>query len=217
MTTNPHAKTVLCYGDSNAWGQSDRKNVQGRYDAATRWTGKLQQLLGDDYSVIEEGLGGRTTNLDHVEASKQGQNGLSYFVPCVASHAPVDLVVIMLGTNDLKTAYNRTPEDIATALGEYVDVVREISKSAKILLISPIHINARAPLFEEFYADTYDEASERKSHMLAAEIERIAQERNVEFTDMSMVIQPGRDGIHMSKEAHEAFAVALYSKVLQII
>ncbi len=63
MNTNPKAKVTLCYGDSNTWGQSDDKNVAGRYKSDVRWTGQLQLLLGDGHYVIEAGLGGRTSNL----------------------------------------------------------------------------------------------------------------------------------------------------------
>src|SRR5476651_2205463 len=103
MTTNPNAITVLCYGDSNTWGQKPDKS--GRYPADIRWTGRLQQLLGNGYYIIEEGLGSRTTDLDYDK--KSGRNGKIYLIPCLESHNPIDVVVLMLGTNDLKIEFDR--------------------------------------------------------------------------------------------------------------
>src|SRR5437870_2517157 len=121
MNTSASANTVLCYGDSNTHGSKPDKS--GRYAINERWTGILQQLLGNDYYVIEEGLGGRTTDLEHFSPNKPNRNGLEYFKPCIDSHMPLDVVIIMLGTNDLKTIYNRTAQDVANALKQYPEYV----------------------------------------------------------------------------------------------
>ena len=95
-------KTILCYGDSNTWGY-DPVNAC-RYDRNIRWPGVLQKELGQAYYVKEEGLCGRTTVWDDpVEGHK---NGLKQLTPILHSHCPLDLVVIMLGTNDLKMRYS---------------------------------------------------------------------------------------------------------------
>ena len=90
-------KTILCYGDSNTWGfEPVTRNLYGRTE---RWTGILRQELGLDYDVIEEGLNGRTTVWDDpIEGHK---NGKEQIIPILKSHQPLDLVTIMLGTNDL--------------------------------------------------------------------------------------------------------------------
>ena len=95
MNTNPQAKVILCFGDSNTWGQNEDKGFGERYPVNVRWTGRLQQLLGTDYYVIEEGLGGRTVDLDDPRPEKPGRNGFDYFLPCFISHSRVDLAVIM--------------------------------------------------------------------------------------------------------------------------
>jgi lysophospholipase L1-like esterase len=87
-------KTILCYGDSNTWGYAP--GTGKRYLRHERWTGVLQQLLGSNAVVIEEGLNGRTTTLD--DPTKPFRNGKDYLIPCLDSHAPLDLVVLMLGT-----------------------------------------------------------------------------------------------------------------------
>src|SRR3954462_1773041 len=95
-------KTIVCFGDSNTWGYDPASN--GRFGPTNRWTGVLQTALGSDYRVIEEGLNGRTTTVD--DPIHDHRNGRHYLPPCLESHAPFDLVTIMLGTNDLKARFN---------------------------------------------------------------------------------------------------------------
>src|SRR6266581_6911945 len=109
MNANPQAKRILCYGDSNVWGQIP--STFERYDSNIRWTGLLQQLLEYDYELIEEGLGGRTTIFD--DANKESCNGKKYLLPCLQSHNPLDIIILLLGTNDLKEKFNQTPEQVA--------------------------------------------------------------------------------------------------------
>ncbi len=209
MITNPQAKTILCYGDSNVWGQRRDGDSEGRYARDVRWTGRLQELLSDDYSVIEEGLGGRTTNLEHYNPDKLGRNGLTYFAPCLDSHSPLDMVVIMLGTNDLKMQYDRSVSEVVDTLKLFTDRVRVAAPAAKILLISPIHIDDTAPMFAKYYDGIYDAQSADKSRQLGKEIERVAHETGALFFDASTVAQAGRDGIHFDQQSHLGLAQAL--------
>ncbi len=94
-------KTILCYGDSNTWGYIPA--TAGRYPPDVRWPGVMRKLLGEKYNVIEEGLNGRTTVWE--DPYKPGRNGLELLIPILDSHNPIDLVVVMLGTNDLKHFY----------------------------------------------------------------------------------------------------------------
>src|SRR6056297_2207238 len=109
-------KRILCYGDSNTWGYVPLTGE--RYDETVRWTMLLQEKLGGDYKIIEEGLNGRTTVLD--DPLEPGRNGLTYLGPCVQSQSPLDLVVLMLGTNDLKRRFSLAPEEIAMGLEKLV-------------------------------------------------------------------------------------------------
>jgi lysophospholipase L1-like esterase len=108
-------KTIVCYGDSNTWGQDGLTKT--RYPMDVRWTGVLRNELGADYWVIEEGLCGRTTVWDD-PIEGEWKNGLRYLMPCLESQAPIDLVVLMLGTNDLKNRYAVSAFDIANGLGK---------------------------------------------------------------------------------------------------
>jgi lysophospholipase L1-like esterase len=111
-------KTVVCFGDSNTWGYVPGSNGQ-RFPRETRWPARLQAALGEEWEVIAEGLSGRTATIDRPDS--EGRNGLPYLLPCLLSHAPVDLVVIFLGTNDV----NFVDDDrVARCVGRLVQVAR---------------------------------------------------------------------------------------------
>ncbi|WP_280275687.1 SGNH/GDSL hydrolase family protein [Nocardia wallacei] len=203
MIVNPSASTILCFGDSNTFGQ--RSEGRGRWPVDVRWTGRLQHALGNDYSVIEEGLGGRTTDLNDPERSDC--NGLIYFQPCLRSHSPLDMVVIMLGTNDLKIKFDRGPEEIATALDGYIDNIERTAWTRTggvptTLLISPIHLDATKPGFAENSSE-YNADSVEKSRKLGAAIHNVADKRNALFVDAATVACSGHDGTHLSRDSHE--------------
>ena len=93
MITDPGAVVVLCFGDSHTHGIAFDDGQHVRLPADVRWTGQLQRLLGDGYSVIEEGLSGRTTDVDYDD--RPGCNGRTYFVPCLLSlDPPMDMALI---------------------------------------------------------------------------------------------------------------------------
>lgn len=92
-------KNIVCFGDSNTYGRDPV--TKGRLDKKTRWPGVLQNILGEEYDVIEEGLNGRTTVWNDPVRGGPKRNGSLYLLPCLESHAPINLLVIMLGTNDL--------------------------------------------------------------------------------------------------------------------
>jgi lysophospholipase L1-like esterase len=211
MNSNSTAKTILCYGDSNTFGQRSDDVTKGRWPADTRWTGRLQQLLGDDYYIIEEGLSSRTTNIDY--AQKPGRNGRTYLTSCLQSHHPLDLVVLMLGTNDLKDEFNRSAKAVARAVQQLVlDIqkfVEDYNYPTKILVVSPIYIDDTATHFTRLYDANYSHGSVLKSHELAGYLEETASTNNCAFFNAASVALPGEDGIHLSHDSHEALAQAL--------
>jgi lysophospholipase L1-like esterase len=213
LIVNPAAFTVLCFGDSNTFGQPSEG--RGRWPVDVRWTGRLQQLLGMNYAIIEEGLGGRTTDLD--DPDRDDRNGRTYFQPCLRSHSPLDMVVIMLGNNDLKTKFGREPDAIATALEGYIDNIEHTAWTRTggvpmILLVSPIHLDADQPTFAE-QSSEYDADSVRKSRELGSAIRRVADKRKALFADAATVARPGNDGAHLSRDSHEPLSKLIAQKI----
>jgi lysophospholipase L1-like esterase len=228
VITDPDAVRVLCFGDSNTYGTCLRdSNSDGtptndpdyvRLNADRRWTGVLQRLLGDGYDVIEEALNGRTTDVDYDD--RPGCNGRSYFVPCLLSHRPLDVVVVMLGGNDLKPSFHRTPTAIAEALGAYVDdiaanVTDRQGRTPMIVLVGPIRIDDTAPKYRDLVGENFDPSIPGRSRELATEIRRVARERGTLFAAAAEVARPGDDGLHLSQDSHARLAELIASTVMK--
>jgi lysophospholipase L1-like esterase len=204
-------KTILCYGDSNTYGCKPigfdilEENIipaNERYPADQRWTGILQQELGDSYKIIEEGLNGRTTVFDDpVEGNYK--NGKSYLQPCLESHAPVDLVALMLGTNDLKTRFSASAFDIAFGIGVLVDIIKASGSGRKgrppeTMILCPPPLG-RITNFREMFLNAID-----KSKKLSQEYRKVAELKGCHFLDVGKIIKPSDiDGVHYSRESHK--------------
>ena len=209
-------KTVLCYGDSNTYGYDPRTGF--RYPASVRWTCRLAALLGDDYHVVEEGCNGRTTVFDDpVEGWK---NGLGYLKPCLNSHKPVDIVVMMLGSNDLKETFHASPEQIAEGAGVLVETIQTFTREKqgfepKIVLVCPPEIG-EGITESPFYGSFYENAIER-SRELPAHYRRIAVRYGCIFVNAAEHICPSKeDSLHLDPEAHAKLAEVLAEAVIQI-
>ena len=133
-------KRILCFGDSNTWGAVPEEGT--RYPDKVRWTGLLQEKLGDGYQIIEEGYCGRTTVFD--DEIEGRLSGIKYFGPCCDSQSPLDLIILMLGTNDLKMRFGVDARTIAFGFQRYLDVLATTpmeGNKPKILLVAPIKID----------------------------------------------------------------------------
>jgi lysophospholipase L1-like esterase len=206
-------KTVLCYGDSNTWGYDPA--TKDRFARDERWPGVLRQELGEEYWVIEEGLGGRTTVWDDpIEGYK---NGKEYLIPCLGSHQPVDLVIMMLGTNDLKKRFSVSAYDVANGAGVLVDVVHKSAAgpnggAPKLLLMAPPPV-VRLTEFAEMF-----EGAEAKSKKFSEHFHRVAQEQGCELLDTAQVIvSSDLDGIHFDKGEHQKLGRAVAARVREIL
>jgi lysophospholipase L1-like esterase len=195
-------KRVLCYGDSNTWGYIPVEAK--RYDWEKRWPGVLQELLGTGYRIIEEGLNGRTTVLD--DPFQAGRNGHGYLLPCLESHKPLDLVVIMLGTNDMKHRYGLSPAEITRGMKVLVDSVQrsEAGRGAtapQLLILSPPGVGKFTD-FTDMFA-----GAEEKSGKLGALYRELAAESGCAFINIGAEVKAGdRDGIHLEAEQHKNIA-----------
>ena len=197
-------RTVLCFGDSNTWGTDPADD--SRFPRGVRWPGRLQASLGDDWYVVEEGLPGRTTTLDSPLAP--GKNGLRYLVPCLDSHAPLDAVVIFLGTNDLADRYSLSATDIARAAGRLVRVVR--ASAAGTDGGAPEAILACPPGVGEVEWEDGWKGAPAKSALLPNCFRVVAEELACPLVDLVAATRySDLDGVHLDAEGHGAVARAV--------
>jgi lysophospholipase L1-like esterase len=206
-------KTILCYGDSNTWGYNPVD--AGRYPRDVRWTGVLAHELGPDYQVVEEGLNGRTTVWDDpIEGYK---NGRDYLIPCLETHKPVDLVVLMLGSNDLKMRFSLPAYDIANGAGVLVGVIQQSAagldgRAPRVLLMAPPPV-ARLTDFAEMF-----EGAAAKSKKFAEHYRRVADECGCEFLDAgAVVVSSDVDGLHFDPPEHRKLGLAVAHRVRDIL
>lgn len=206
------AKTrIMIYGDSNTHGYNA---IDGsRFDENTRWTGVCQNILGDDYVIVEEGLNGRNTCYNIPQ--EEYKNGILCIVPITLSQLPLDVICIKLGSNDIDKFSKHTPEEIAadaamvmqyakaTAEGKYPDHPR------KYVLMAPLEITPEALTGE--FAEFYDEECIEIAKKLPAAYEAQAKKDGFLFFDANKYARCCKeDGLHLDAENHrklgEAFA-----------
>ena len=217
------SKRILCYGDSNTWGfMPDGQPKDGsyhiRFPFEARWTGILQGILGPGYRVIEEGLNGRTTMWDDPKAPYR--NGVKYLDACIETHTPLDLIMIMLGTNDLKPRVSGRACDSADGVGLLVEMIRRNpcgrdNAAPPVLIVSPVAIGShieRSPFADEFGGRAAHEEALKAPKYLAAK----AQALGTEFTDAAKYAKTGPDGIHLDADSHKKLAKALAQKIKKI-
>jgi lysophospholipase L1-like esterase len=206
-------KTVLCYGDSNTWGFDPESRT--RYPPDVRWTGVLAEQLGPDYRVIEEGLNGRTTRWD--DPIEPSRNGLSYLRPCIESHVPLDMVIVMLGTNDLKRRFDLSASDIAQSAAALAELARRFAQSAcgehaMVLLVAPSAVTTLTELDQMFAG------AQEKSRQFSHYFRLAAGWHHLPFFDAgSVIVSSEKDGIHLDANEHRKLGVALAGEVRRLI
>lgn len=218
MSDSPAKKTIICFGDSNTHGYNSMNN--GRFSEEERWTCLLDNYLGEEYSVKEEGLSGRTTVFE--DPLFEGLNGFAHLFVALMSHEPVDLLIIMLGTNDVKERFAATPENIAKGLDRLTQKALSTTEAWRtkpnILLIAP-------PPIEEGYYETavggeMGKNCVEKSKALAPLYEEVAKLRGCHFLDAAsiegMEMYP-YDYMHLSLDSHRLLAKKLAELIPQII
>jgi lysophospholipase L1-like esterase len=205
-------KTILCYGDSNTWGYNPK--TQNRHDHNTRWPMALKNLLNKDapldepeWWVVEEGLGGRTScREDPLEGDK---NGLRQLLPILESHRPIDLVAVMLGTNDLKPRFNPSPFDIAQGVQNVALAIQKSNfgpdnAAPKVLMICP-PAAVDSPALKHIFGDCA-----KLSKKLPLFYKALAIECGAAFLDAGKHIKSSPvDGIHLEPEDQLLLAEAV--------
>lgn len=214
-------KTVMCFGDSLTWGWRpvEHGSPTERYPRDVRWTGVLARELGAGFQVIEEGLSARTTTAD--DPTDPRLNGSTYLPSALASHLPLDLVIVMLGTNDTKHYLHRTPGDIAAAMSVLVGQILTSGggigtpyPAPQALVVAPPPLTVMGhPWFEVIF-----EGGQDKSRRLAREYAALASFLHVNFFDAGSVITTdGVDGIHFTEQNNRDLGEALTSEVRRIL
>ena len=208
-------KTVLCFGDSNTHGQIPGGTPLDRFAPDQRWPGVLRRELGPDWYVLEEGLSGRTTvHNDPIEGDLK--NGRSYLRPCLMSHAPIDLVILMLGTNDLKARFGASAASVAEGVATLVGMARASAcgpagGAPAVLVVTPTPIVECGVLADIF-------AGGRQTSLgLAAAFAAMADALAVPVLDAGTVAEVSPvDGIHFDAPALHALGTAIARKVTQM-
>ena len=204
-------RTIVCYGDSNTHGANP--SAPGRHPRDVRWPRVMERALGADYEVIEEGLNGRCTVWD--TPIEKGRNGLEYLYPCLLSHKPVDLVIIMLGTNDLKRIYGNTAAEIACGAARLVDEAQGTLSGPDdtpphVLLVSPVPVGPLTAQSEMWGLGTAVETSRQ----LAGMYRIAAEDHGAAFFDAGSVAQVSPDdGVHLDAEACANLGAAMAEQV----
>jgi lysophospholipase L1-like esterase len=202
-------KTVLCYGDSNTWGYDPATRT--RYPPDVRWTGVLATRLGAEYRIVEEGLNGRTTRWD--DPIETGRNGLTFLRPCIESHQPLDLIVVMLGTNDLKYRFDVSASDIAQSAAELAEMAWRFAHApdgshAKVLLVAPPAVSTLTELDQMF------DGAREKSRQFSRYYRLAAGWHHLPFFDAgSVIVSSEKDGIHFEADEHRKLGEALADEV----
>jgi len=207
--------SVVCYGDSNTHGAIG--TTGRRHPRDVRWPGVVAAALAGRAVVIEEGLNGRTTIWDDPFAA--GRNGRTYLLPCLASHAPVAVVVIMLGTNDLKAIYRLGAPDIAAGARSLVNLARESAAGPEgrppaVLLVAPPVLGPLTSASELWGFEAALETSRR----LGPLYRESAAQSGAAFLDAGTLVEADpADGVHLDADAHATLGRAIAAEVERLL
>lgn len=209
-------KRIVCFGDSNTWGY-DSKTLS-RFNEEIRWPKRLQNLLGEDFEIIEEGLPGRSSTSD--DSLFEGLNGYDYLHPCLMSHAPVELVIIMLGTNDTKQRFNLTSYNIAQAITRLATKAKNTlagvdNSFAKVLVVIPPPI--KAGYINSDIGPSMGIGCDIKSKDLAKNLRGLLRLQDILYLDTQDYVEMNNiDFMHLDKENHKKLADLIYKELVKI-
>lgn len=210
-------KNILCFGDSNTYGLNP-KTFQ-RFDRDTRWTALVQKQLGNTFHIIEEGLCGRTTV--HSDDYLPDCSGTKLLPFCIRSHEPIDLAIIMLGTNDLNIGFNPSERTFRNGLEAIIKILKNPYTWSshivpKILIVSPIHISS--DIANGMFNDIFNDTSIMLSKQLSAICQELCKSYELFFLDAAAFAEPSvTDGIHLDEAGHKALSLGITSKILDIL
>lgn len=198
-------KRILCFGDSNTWGYCPELPPVPRYPESVRWTSLLQKKLGSDFTVVEFGLcgceaSGKDVSMGFIADARK------LFPPVLFASLPVDVIVIMLGTNDLKKVNDWNAGDSAKGIQAMVQSARGMRVNAPVVVCAPVILDERVLKDPEF-----PDSAMEDSKQCAKDIEELCKSENLIFFDTNkVVLKTGNDGCHFTEENHASFADGLF-------
>lgn len=199
---------IICYGDSNTYGF--RPTDGGRYSKNIRWTGVLADILGDEYSVTEEGCNNRTGFLKCADGFIQ--SGKEYFPTCINNNSDLDILILALGTNDIQKFYNPTEQIINEGLSFYVNFTRQLNKNIKIIFIPPVKLSEN--ILDGYFAFQFNKISIARSEWIQDIYYRFANDNGIKLFDINKYVTPSKtDGLHFEPVSHKRIA----EKLVEII
>lgn len=210
-------KHILCIGDSNTHGlctdPSESADHGSRYNEEERWTCLLQKVLGEEYLVIEEGLSGRTCVYD--DPDMDSVNLLPVLHALLNSHEPLDLLILMLGTNDAKTRFGADAKQITKGMQILVEEAKSVpcwgKGGPKILIVAPVPIE-EGVTYPEFSPDCVE-----TTKALAREYAFLAVAEQVNFLDAGGCKLTKADHVHLTAKGHRQLAERMETAVREIL
>lgn len=202
---------ILCFGDSNTWGYD---GITGkRFGYKVRWPQVLQSELGSDYHIIEEGLCGRTTVFN--DPLNNHLNGLEALEILLKTHAPIDQLIIMLGTNDTKERFSANAMNIIMGLEKLLNLAK-ISEAwrneVKMFILAPIIIDER--IYNTEFGLSMGKGCARKSQKLVKYLETLSKQIGTEYFDINEFCTVNKvDYMHLDEKSHQLLGIKL-SKII---
>lgn len=198
---NKNMKKILCYGDSNTFGYIPENF--GRYSKNERFSGILEEILTQEFEVLEEGMNNRTGFFKNPEGLKQ--SGGQYLSVYLQNHKDIDIAVLSLGTNDAQFFYNLNEQITKTGLKNLIKSVREYNPDAKIIIIPPVKITLN--ILKSHFSMMFNQESIEKIQNVFPIFEQVATENNCYYFDFNEITSPSKiDGLHYTKESHRLIA-----------
>ena len=214
MNINSSVERIMVFGDSLSWGYEPGSQHQ-RYAPNVRWPGKLQQLLGNDYEIIEENLNSRGIENGDPRPGKEGRRALDYIEACLDSQDPLDRVIVLLGTNELKHEMGMNAEAVGESMEKLLNIILTRSSqyrrtTPRVTLLSPPIINE-----DTEYCRTGDKylGSTDKSKQLVEVYKNLAAKLGIGFVALNS-INVGVDGIHIDAYEHAKLAELVYQSLI---
>lgn len=211
-------KHIVCFGDSNTHGYCAETGK--RFDEQVRWPKQLERLLGDEYLVLEEGLGGRTTCFP--DPLTEGLAGIDYLYPCLMTHKPIHLLIIMLGTNDTKERFGSSAACIGLGLKRLILKAKATvdcwaEGKPNILVVVPKNIEKEYEQTEVLL--TMGKGCAEKSQAQAKEYEKICLLTECHYFDANTVVKENNkiDFMHLTAQGHTALAEGLAPVIHRIL